>query len=158
MTPTAPVRTAGDSTTQPFRTGTTAWPRTLWHDGGVTPARFRWIALGLKNAEERAHHGHPDFRVGGRIFATLGYPDTKWGMVNLSPDQQRRFLRDHPGAFAPAAGAWGVQGSTTVRLDEADEETVGEALTLAWRNAVEKGPTRSAPFRATRRDALNQEP
>jgi hypothetical protein len=109
----------------------------------MTPARFRRIALGLKDAVEQAHHGHPDFRVGGRIFATLGYPDTKWGVVMLTPDQQRGFMRDYPGVFAPAAGAWGDQGSTTVRLDAADEETLGEALTLAWRNAVDKGPTRS---------------
>jgi hypothetical protein len=110
----------------------------------VTPARFRRIALGLKDAVELAHHGHPDFRVGGRIFATLGYPDNKWGMVVLTPAQQRGFVRDHPGAFVPAAGAWGEQGSTTVRLDAIDEEALGEALTLAWRNAIEKGPTRSA--------------
>ena len=110
----------------------------------MTQARFRRIALGLKDAVEQAHHGHPDFRVGGRIFATLGYPDAKWGMVNLTTDQQRGFVRDHPGVFVPAAGAWGDQGSTTVRLDVADEEALGEALTLAWRNAIEKGQTRAA--------------
>lgn len=120
----------------------------------MTSAGFRRIALGLKDAIEQAHHGHPDFRVGGRIFATLGYPDNKWGAVNLTPDQQRSFVRDHPGVFVPAAGAWGEQGSTTVRLDAIDEEVLGEALTLAWRNAVEKGPTRSASRKrraATRR-------
>jgi hypothetical protein len=110
----------------------------------MTAARFRRIALGLKNVVEQAHHGHPDFRVGGRIFATLGYPDTKWVMLNLSADQQSTFLREHVGVFVPAAGAWGERGSTTVWLGAADEETVSEALTLAWRNAVEKGPTRSA--------------
>lgn len=115
----------------------------------MTPSRFRKIALGLQEAVEHAHHGHPDFRVGGRIFATLGYPDGKSGMVNLTPDQQRRFMRDDPDAFAPAAGAWGEQGSTTVRLDAVDEEVLGEALTLAWRNAVEKGPAR--PSRQKRR-------
>ena len=114
----------------------------------MTPARFRRIALGLKDAVEHAHHGHPDFRVGGRIFATLGYPDKKWGMVVLSPDQQRSFVRNQPDAFVPAAGAWGDQGSTTVRLNAVDEEALGEALTLAWRNAVAKGPTR--PRRAPR--------
>jgi hypothetical protein len=113
----------------------------------MTPAGFRRIALGLRDAVEQAHHGHPDFRVGGRIFATLGYPDRKWGMVVLTPDQQRGFVRDHPSAFVPAAGAWGAHGSTTVRLDGIDEEALGEALTLAWRNAVEKGPTRSAEKR-----------
>ena len=110
----------------------------------MTPTGFRRIALGLKDAVEQAHHGHPDFRVGGRIFATLGYPNTKFGVVMLTPDQQRTFVRDHPGVFVPAAGAWGDQGSTTVRLNAVDEEALGEALTLAWRNAVEKGPTRSA--------------
>ena len=117
----------------------------------MTPTGFRRIALGLKDAVEQAHHGHPDFRMGGRIFATLGYPDSKWGMVVLTPDQQRRFVRDHPGVFVPAAGAWGDQGSTTVRLDRIDEEALGEALTLAWRNAIEKGPTRSAGRTVRRR-------
>ena len=110
----------------------------------MTPTSFRQIALGLKEAVEHAHHGHPDFRVGGRIFATLGYPDRKWGMVSLTPDQQRTSLRDHPDVFTPAKGAWGEQGSTLVRLGAIDEETLGEALTLAWRNAVEKGPTRTS--------------
>ena len=117
----------------------------------MTPTGFRRIALGLKGAVEQSHHGHPDFRMGGRIFATLGYPDSKWGMVVLTPDQQRLFVRDHPGVFVPAAGAWGDQGSTTVRLDRIDEEALGEALTLAWRNAIEKGPTRSAGRSVRRR-------
>ena len=110
----------------------------------MTPAGFRRIALALEGAVEQSHHEHPDFRIGGRIFATLGYPDNKWGAVVLTPDQQRSFVRNHPGVFVPAAGAWGDQGSTTVRLDVVDEEALGEALTLAWRDAVEKGPTRSA--------------
>jgi hypothetical protein len=110
----------------------------------MTPAGFRRIALGLEEAVEQAHHGHPDFRVGGRIFATLGYPDKKWGMVSLTPDQQRSWVRAHPAAFAPVKGAWGEQGATGVRLEAVDEEALGEALTLAWRNAVEKGPTRTA--------------
>jgi len=105
----------------------------------MTPAGFRRIALGMKEAIEHAHHGHPDFRVGGRIFATLGYPDSKWGMVSLTPEQQQSFVREHPGAFAPVKGAWGEKGATSVRLRAADEEALGEALTLAWRNAVEKG-------------------
>ena len=104
----------------------------------MTPDRFRRIALGLEGASENAHHGHPDFRVGGRIFATLGYPDRKWGMVNLTPDQQRARVREHPDAFVPAKGKWGEQGSTTVRLDTVDEEALGEALTLAWQNIIAK--------------------
>ena len=110
----------------------------------MTADDFRRIALSLEGAEQGSHMGAVDFRVGGRIFATLGYPDKQWGMVVLTPDQQRRFVRDYPDVFVPAAGAWGAQGSTTLRLAKIDEEVLGEALTLARRNAVDKGPTRSA--------------
>jgi hypothetical protein len=113
----------------------------------MTPAGFRRIALGLKGAIEHAHHGHPDFRVGGRIFATLGYPDKKWGMVSLTPEQQREWVRAHPDAFATVNGAWGENGATRVQLSAVDEESLGETLTLAWRNAVAKGPTRAARSR-----------
>ena len=110
----------------------------------MTLAGFRRLALALTGAEERAHHSHPDFRVGGRIFATLGYPDNAHGMVVLTPDQQRHFILEHPEAFVKVKGAWGEQGSTSVRLSAVDEEALGEALTLALRNAVAKGPTRVA--------------
>jgi uncharacterized protein YdeI (YjbR/CyaY-like superfamily) len=118
----------------------------------MTPDGFRRIALGLVGAVESVHHGHPDFRAGGRIFATLGYPDRGWGMVNLTPDQQRTQVREHPDAFVPAKGTWGEQGSTTVRLDAVDEETLGEALTLAWQNAVAKARARAS----TRKRAANR--
>jgi hypothetical protein len=108
----------------------------------MTPDRFRRIALGLDGAIEGAHHGHPDFRVGRRVFATLGYPDRRCGMVSLTPDQQRTWVREHPDAFVPVKGKWGDQGATTVRLDAVDEETLGEALTLAWQNTVAKGGAR----------------
>jgi len=81
---------------------------------------------------------HPDFRVSGRIFATI-YPDHERGMVQLTPDQQREFMRDHPAVFEPASGAWGRGGSTTVILRVAGAEPIGEAMTLAWQNAVQKG-------------------
>ena len=116
----------------------------------MTPAGFRRIALGLRDALEQAHHGHPDFRVGGRIFATLGYPDGKWGMVSLTPEQQQTWVREHAGAFVPAKGAWGEQGSTMVRLDAVDEESLGEALTLAWQNTVAKGRARGSATRKPR--------
>ena len=96
---------------------------------------FRRIALGMKEVTEGAHMGHPDFRVKGRIFATL-HPDGQKGMVKLTPDQQQEFIRENPAAFVPESGAWGRQGCTAVQLDAVEEETLGEALTLAWRNAA----------------------
>src|SRR5688572_30978586 len=82
----------------------------------MTPAEFRRMALALPSAEERAHMGHPDFRVGGKIFATLGYPDNSFGTIMLSPQDQDLLIRDHPKAFVPVAGAWGRAGSTSVLL------------------------------------------
>ena len=101
----------------------------------MTAADFRRIALGLTGAIEGAHMGHPDFRAGGRIFATL-HPGLEAGMVKLTPDQQQEFMRDHPEVFSPEAGAWGRSGCTRVTLSAADGETVGEAMTLAWKNAI----------------------
>lgn len=98
---------------------------------------FRRIALAMKDAVEGAHMGHPDFRVNGRIFATL-HPDNTFGMVKLTPDEQRRFVEEHQAAFVPENGAWGRQGCTRVRLDAVDEDTLGDAMTLAWQNAVTK--------------------
>jgi hypothetical protein len=106
---------------------------------------FRRIALALDGAIESDHMGHPDFRVKNRIFATLHH-DRKYGMVKLTPDQQREFMRDNPAAFAPEAGAWGRAGCTSVRLDAVDEDTLGDAMTLAWHNAVKAsaGPRKKA--------------
>jgi hypothetical protein len=99
----------------------------------LTAQRFRRIALALEGAVEGAHMGHPDFRVDKRIFASLHTHD-QFGMVKLTPDQQALFIEDHPGAFEPEAGAWGRSGCTRIVLKAADEEAVGEALTLAWQN------------------------
>ena len=105
----------------------------------MTSEDFRRMALALNDTVEGAHMEHPDFRVNGRIFATL-HADMKFGMVNLTPEQQQEFMsRDC--AFAPESGAWGRQGSTRVALADVDDEILGEALTLARRNAVEKGPS-----------------
>jgi hypothetical protein len=81
--------------------------------------------------------GHPDFRANGRIFATI-HPDHEFGMVKLTPEQQHRFVRESPASFAPESGAWGRQGCTRVRLDSVDDETLGEAMTLAWQNTAAK--------------------
>ena len=111
--------------------------------------RFRAIALGMKGATESAHMGHPDFRVNGRIFATI-HPDRASGMVKLTPEEQEQFIREARGAFKAENGAWGREGCTRVRLDVVDEETLGEAMTLAWRAAVAKGPPASAKGKAAR--------
>lgn len=95
----------------------------------------------MRGTIESAHMGHPDFRVNGRIFATLR-PDHGRGMVKLTPEEQREFVRQYPQACAPESGAWGRAGCTAVRLETADEEVVGEALTLAHRRASAMSPPR----------------
>jgi hypothetical protein len=115
----------------------------------MTESDFRRIALGMKGALEQAHMGHPDFRANGRIFATLHH-DRERGMVKLTPDQQRRFMDDQPAAFSPEAGAWGRQGCTAVLLAALDEDTLGEALTLAWRNVAEKIAARRPAARSAK--------
>jgi hypothetical protein len=101
----------------------------------MTTDEFRSLALEMQGAIEGAHMGHPDFRASGKIFATL-YPDGESGMVKLTPEQQEDFMAADPAAFAPASGAWGRQGCTTVRLDAVHEDQLGEAMTLAWQNTV----------------------
>ena len=104
----------------------------------MTPADFRKIALSMPEASESEHMAHPDFRVGGKIFATLGYPDSEHGMVVLPPEEQARLLRSHPKIFSLAAGAWGKRGSTIVRLEAIDKRTLQTALEIAWRKRAPK--------------------
>ena len=99
----------------------------------MTATEFRRLALGLPAATESAHMGHPDFRVGGKIFATLAYPSREWGAVMLTPDEQEFFVNAKPRAFIPAPGAWGRAGSTQVRLRLAPKGMVREAILAAWR-------------------------
>ena len=82
--------------------------------------------------------GHPDFRVGGKIFATLGYPEDGWGMVKLPPLDQVLFVQAEPEVFVPAKGAWGQRGATTVRLRAVKKATLRKALIAAWRNTAPK--------------------
>src|SRR5687767_3559175 len=96
---------------------------------------FRRIALAMEGAVEGAHMGHPDFRVNKRIFASLHSGDP-FGMVKLTPEQQQEIMGQHPSAFSPEAGAWGRAGCTRVTLSAVDEDTLGEAITLAWRNTA----------------------
>lgn len=104
----------------------------------MTPDDFRTLALSLPEVVEQAHMEHPDFRVRGKIFATLGYPDSGRGMVKLDGDQQEVLSRARPEVFAPVPGGWGKRGATYVTLACADEATIYDALTMAWRNTAPK--------------------
>jgi hypothetical protein len=104
----------------------------------MTATEFRRIALSMPEAVESAHMEHPDFRVGGKIFATLGYPDRNHGMVILPPAEQERLVRAQPAVFTPAKGAWGKNGSTTVCLDIVDAGTLRCAVEVAWRKRAPK--------------------
>ena len=97
----------------------------------MSASRFRKIALSLPEAIEGAHQGHADFRVGKRIFATLGYPDHGWGMVKLTAEQQTMLVEAEPDIFRPVPGGWGRSGSTNVRLAKADTKTLQSALAMA---------------------------
>jgi hypothetical protein len=102
----------------------------------VTPANFRKLALSLPEACELSHLGHPDFRVRKKVFATLSYPDASWGMVKLTPAEQRSFVRAHPAVFTPVTGGWGLKGATNVKLRLATAAILRPALEAAWRNVA----------------------
>ena len=104
----------------------------------MTPDDFRRIALSLEGAEESAHMGAPDFRVGGRIFATLASESHGYGNLMLTPEQQAAFIADAPEVFLPVHGGWGKGGSTHIRLAEVGEDTLEGALRTAWKLRVEK--------------------
>jgi predicted DNA-binding protein (MmcQ/YjbR family) len=99
----------------------------------VTPDDFRRLALSMPAAEQGVHFGNPDFRVKGKIFATLGGA-TGRPVVKLTPEEQALLLEAEPALFTPASGAWGRNGSTHIALDRADEATVRDALERAYRN------------------------
>jgi hypothetical protein len=103
----------------------------------MTTDDFRALALSLPEAVESAHMGHPDFRVRGKIFATLA-PDAARAMVKLTPDQQALFVRTEPDVFEPVPGGWGRKGATYLRLEAATEPAVRQALVAAWRNTAPK--------------------
>ena len=99
---------------------------------------FRRIALSLEGAEERSHMGAPDFRVGGRIFATLASESQGYGNLMLTPEQQAAFVRELPDVFLPVAGGWGRNGATHIRLSAASEDVLEGALRTAWKLRLEK--------------------
>jgi hypothetical protein len=102
----------------------------------MTIDEFRKMALEIPAAIERSHMDHPDFRVAGKIFAALGVPDESWGMVKLTPEQQRTFIEKAPKVFKPCSGAWGRQGATNVYLASAKTSVVRRALSAAAKNVA----------------------
>ena len=110
----------------------------------MSASRFRRAALALPGAVEGAHQRTADFRVGKRIFATLGYPDDAWGTLKLTPDQQSMLVEAEPEIFRPVPGGWGKQGYTNVLLAKADATTLKSALGMAWKNVAPKTKAKSA--------------
>jgi hypothetical protein len=104
----------------------------------MTAKDFKRIALSLEGAEEGAHMGAVDFRVGGRIFATLASVKEGYGNLMLTPEVQAEFLRERPDLFLPVHGGWGRNGATHIRLAVADEDSLRGALQSAWKLRVEK--------------------
>src|SRR5579871_2133873 len=123
----------------------------------MTIKDFRRLARSLDGAEESSHMGSPDFRVGGRIFATLASQKLGYGNLMLTPEQQADFVAERPDVFIPVAGGWGRNGATHVRLAAADEDLLAGALGVAWKTRVEKnaktakGGTPSARRRAVKK-------
>ena len=103
----------------------------------MTPAQFRRAVLRFPEVVEGAHHGHADFRVGGRIIASMGYPSAAHAVIMLSPSDQDLIVRAHAG-FAPVPGKWGASGNTMVTLAAADSDAVEAALDAAWRRRAPK--------------------
>jgi hypothetical protein len=108
------------------------------HESLMNADEFREIALSFPEAMEAGHFDHPDFRVGGKIFATLGWPDESWGVVKLTPDQQQEIIARDPDMFEPVKGGWGRRGATNVVLARAKSAAVHKVLGIAWSNVAPK--------------------
>ena len=120
----------------------------------MTPADFRRIALSFEGAEEGSHMGAVDFRVGGRIFATLASQAHGYGNLALTPEQQATFVEELPDVFVPIAGGWGRMGYTHIVLANASEDLLRGALQTAWRLRVEANArTKSRRPRVTTKTA-----
>jgi hypothetical protein len=104
----------------------------------MTARDFRRIALSLEGAEEGSHMGAVDFRVGGRIFATLASVKQGYGNLMLTVEQQQAFVEELPEVFLPIPGGWGRMGMTHIRLAAASEEVLEGALRTAWKLRVER--------------------
>jgi hypothetical protein len=117
----------------------------------MNAADFRRIALSLEGAEEGSHMGSPDFRVGGRIFATLASQSQGYGNLMLTPEQQAAFVAEQPEIFVPIAGGWGRMGCTHIKLAEANEDVLAGALHTAWKLRIEKNAKAGGKKRTTAR-------
>jgi hypothetical protein len=116
----------------------------------MTVDDFRRIALSLEGAEESSHMGQPDFRLGGRIFATLASAKQGYGNLVLTPDQQAAFVEELPEVFLPIHGGWGRMGMTHIRLAAANEDILTGALHTAWKLRVDKNAR--SPLKKTARE------
>jgi hypothetical protein len=111
----------------------------------MTVDDFRELALGFDNTEESAHMGAADFRVGGRIFATLAHGHLGLGNLMLSPELQKSLIDEAPEVFFPVSGGWGRMGATHIRLAEATPEQLLKGLQLAWNLRVQKNAKSKKP-------------
>jgi hypothetical protein len=118
----------------------------------MTVADFRRVALSLPGAEEGSHMGSADFRVGGRIFATLASQSKGYGNLMLTPEQQADFVAEQPDVFLPVAGGWGRNGATHIRLAQANKDLLEGALRAAWKLRADKN------VRTTRTTAKKKHP
>jgi hypothetical protein len=114
------------------------YPRFGYPDTYMTAADFRRIALSLDGAEEGSHMGAVDFRVGGRIFATLASVNKGFGNLMLTPEMQAEFVAEAPEVFVPVTGGWGRMGATHIRLAAANKDLLTGALRAAWKLRVDK--------------------
>jgi hypothetical protein len=119
----------------------------------MTSDEFRKMALEIPAAVERSHMHHPDFRIAGKVFASLGVPDEGWGMVKLTPEQQRAFIEKAPETFKPCSGTWGRAGATNVYLASARTSVVRAALNAAANNVASKKKKTSNVERPTPNDS-----
>ena len=117
----------------------------------MTAKDFRHLALSLEGAEGGSHMGAADFRLGGRIFATLAHEKQGYGNLLLSPEQQAAFVAEAPEIFLPVAGGWGKSGATHIRLAAASEDVLAGALRAAWKLRLDKNTPKRPGMRSRRK-------
>jgi hypothetical protein len=106
----------------------------------MTPAAFAKLALAHEGVTQGAHGGHPDFRAGGKVFASLGFKGPDSATVKLTPEQQEMLVAAEPAIFSAVTGRWGQRGYTMIHLPAADATTMKSALAMAWKNVTAASP------------------